>query len=57
MLIDSRENKLANTSDLWISFFIFLLPCRERDLWVWWAQGARPALKNKTQRMRRLNLR
>jgi hypothetical protein len=57
MLIDSRENKLANTSDLGISFLNFLLPCRERDLWVWWAQEARPALKNKPQWVRRLKLR
>jgi len=43
MLIYSRENKLANTSGLAISFFIFL--CFLAVSGIWWTEAARPALK------------
>jgi len=45
MLIYSRENKLANTSGLGSPSSFFFASCRERDLWIWWTEAARPALK------------
>jgi hypothetical protein len=59
MLIDFRENELANISGLAISFFIFLCVPAMSGIFGPVDSGSRAGIvnKNKPQRMHRLKLR